>query len=90
MSDTEEIARWCGYNTAWDMLVSHKTTEELLDLLKDLLAEDTDGWFLEEIQEIAHDVFDWNDPEQARADAEEAQYQAYRDMDADNDDMVGC
>jgi hypothetical protein len=93
--DSEEIARWCGFNSAWEMITTHMSNEELLDLLRDCLEEeDTSGWKLEIVEEIAHNNYDWHDEEKARADADDAAYEAYREAELDryydDDDMVGC
>ena len=76
---SNDIAEWCGYSGMFEMLKDNLTSEELLDLLAEYIHEDTDGWASEMIEEIAKDKFEWFDHEKARADHEDAQYQAYKD-----------
>lgn len=82
MTEADEIAVWCGYNSAWDMLKGELDNEELLDLLNELLHDDTQkgsAIMLDWIKELATEKYEWFDHEQALADAEDAQYEAYRE-----------
>ena len=98
MTYADEIAAECSSDSAWDMIKFHVDTEELLDLLCELLHDDTQKGseiLLDWVKELAHDKYEWFDREQARADADDAAYEAYRDAQLDayydnNDDMVGC
>ena len=78
----DEIAEQCGFDSAWDMLKTHMTTEELLDILSDLLYDDTikgSDVMNEVIREMAHEHYDWFDRDAAREAYEDAQYQAWKD-----------
>lgn len=74
----EDMLNYCGFNSAFDMIKSHFTEDELMDLLSDLLHENKD--IAQEIcEEIAVDLYEWVDRDKLRADFEDAQYQAYKD-----------
>lgn len=78
----DEIAEQCGFDSAWDMLKTHMTTEELLDILSDLLYDDTikgSDVMNEMIREMAHEHYDWFDRDAVREAYEDAKYQAWRD-----------
>tara|TARA_R100000278_G_scaffold64975_1_gene52147 strand:+ start:352 stop:603 length:252 start_codon:yes stop_codon:yes gene_type:complete len=78
----DEIAEQCGFDSAWDMLKTHMTTEELLDILSDLLYDDTikgSDVMSEMIRELAYDKHEWFDRDAAREAYEDAQYQAWKD-----------
>ena len=78
----EEMLEFCGFNSAFDMIKSHFTEDELMDLLSDLLHENKD--IANEIcEEIAVDLYEWVDRDKLRADFEDAQYQAYKDRGLD-------
>tara|TARA_R100000231_G_scaffold34814_3_gene30779 strand:+ start:3534 stop:3839 length:306 start_codon:yes stop_codon:yes gene_type:complete len=101
MTYADEIAAECSFDSAWDMIKFHVDTEELLDLLCELLHDDTQKGseiLLDWVRELAYDKYEWYDEEEARADAEDAAYQSYKDAQLEsyyeaqekNDDMVGC
>ena len=88
MTYADEIAGECGFDSAWDMIKTHVDTEELLDLLCELLHDDTQNGsdiMLDWVKELAHEHYDWFDREQAQADADDAAYQAWRDRGLDDD-----
>jgi len=76
----EEIVEWCGYACAFDMLKDNMSTDELLDLLEALIVDNNDI-VEDDIRDIAKKQFDWEDLEGAKADADEAAYQQYKDGD---------
>lgn len=80
----EEMLNHCGFDSAFDMIRTHLTEDELLDLLSELLHENKSIAY-EICEEIASDKYDWVDWEQVKADADDAAYQAYRDRRFDND-----
>ena len=56
----EDMLNYCGFNSAFDMIKSHLTEDELMDLLSDLLHENKD--IAQEIcEEIAFDLYEWVD-----------------------------
>ena len=74
----EDMLNYCGFNSAFDMIKTHFTQEELMDLLCELLHENKD--IAQEIcEEIAYDSYEWVDMDKVRADAEDMAYQAYKD-----------
>jgi len=80
----EEMLNHCGFDSAFDMIRSHLTNDELMDLLCELLDEKKD--IANEIcEEIASDKYNWVDWERVKADADDAAYQAYRDRGLDDD-----
>jgi len=76
-----DIAEECGYESAVDMIMSCLKDEDLLDMLREYLANDED--LTDMVQEIASDKHDWFDRDAAQADADDAAYQAYRDRACD-------
>ena len=80
----EEMLNHCGFDSAFDMIRTHLTNDELMDLLSELLHENKD--VANEIcEEIASDKYEWVDWEQVKADMADAAYQAYRDRGLDDD-----
>jgi hypothetical protein len=78
----EEMLEFCGFNSAFDMIKTHFTEDELMDLLSDFLHENKD--IANEIcEEIAVDLYEWVDRDKLRADFEDAQYQAFKDRGLD-------
>ncbi len=78
----DEIAEQCGFDSAWDMLKTHMTTEELLDLLSELLYDDTikgSDYMNEMIRELAYEKHDWVDEDAIREAYEDAKYQSWKD-----------
>jgi len=74
----EDMLNYCGFNSAFDMIKTNFTEDELMDLLCDLLHENKD--IAQEIcEEIAYDKYEWVDEERIKADAEDMAYQAYKD-----------
>jgi hypothetical protein len=74
-----DMLRHCGYKTAFEMLKDNLSEKELMELLAGYVEEDESGYIEERCEEIACDNFEWVDWEQAKEDADEAAYQAYRD-----------
>ena len=79
----KEILEFCGYTSAYSLLNDHMTQAELSDLLEIIVdnPEDAKGLVLEEVENIAKEVFEWVDWEKAMDDADEMAYQRYRDGD---------
>ena len=79
----EDILRFCGYNSAYNLIKDHMTQAELSDLLEDLVNSPGDAadFIKEEVERIAADYFDWVDHEKMKGDADEEAYQRYRDGD---------
>ena len=50
----EEMLNHCGFDSAFDMMRTHLTNDDLMDLLSELLGEHQDVAF-EICEEIAHD-----------------------------------
>jgi len=78
--NNQEIVEWCGYQSTFDMLKDNMSTEELLDLLEVFVSDDYE-LIEEHIVDIARNQFNWVDHEGAKADADEAAYQTYKDGD---------
>ena len=77
---SEEIARWCGYNSAWSMLRDHLTTDELLSMFQDLIYEKgVWEWICEIIEDLSSEHHEWVDHERIKSNHEDALYQAYKD-----------
>ena len=74
----EEMLNHCGFDSAFDMMRTHLTNDDLMDLLSELLGEHQDVAF-EICEEIAHDKYGWVDLERVKADADDAAYQKFRD-----------
>jgi hypothetical protein len=82
MSAADEIAEQCGFDSAWNMLTTNIPTEELLELLCELMYDDTQKGsdiLLDWIKELAHDKYEWYDRDAAREAYEDAQYQSWKD-----------
>ncbi len=79
----EDILRFCGYNSAYNLIKDHMTQAELSDLLEDLVNSPGDAadFIKEEVERIAEKYFEWGDYEKAKADEDDAAYQRYRDGD---------
>ena len=79
----KEILEFCGYTSAYSLLNDHMTQAELSDLLEIIVdsPEDAKDLVLEEVENIAKEVFEWVDWEKAVDDADEMAYQRYRDGD---------
>ena len=81
----QEIVSWCGYDSPFDMIKDNMNTEQLLDLLEIFVDEGVDtnlfAYIEEELIDIARTQFNWVDHEGAKADADEAAYQKYKDGD---------
>ena len=79
----KEILEFCGYTSAYSLLNDHMKQAELSDLLEIIVdnPEDAKDLVLEEVENIAKEVFEWIDWEKAMDDADEMAYQRYRDGD---------
>ncbi len=80
--NANEIAADCGFDSAWNMLKTNCETDELLDLLHELLHDDSQKGsdiMYDWIKEIASDKYEWVDWEQLQADADDARYDAWKD-----------
>ncbi len=79
----KDIVQFCGYTSAYSLLNDHMNKAELSDLLEIIVdsPEDAKALFLEEVEIIAKEVFEWIDWEKLQDDADEEAYQRYRDGD---------
>jgi len=79
----KEILEFCGYTSAYSLLNDHMTQAELSDLLEVIVdsPDDAKDLVLEEVENIAKEVFEWVDWEKLQDDAEGMAYQRYRDGD---------
>jgi hypothetical protein len=79
----KEILEFCGYTSAYSLLNDHMTQAELSDLLEVMVdsPDDAKDLVLEEVENIAKEVFEWVDWEKLQDDAEGMAYQRYRDGD---------
>ena len=79
----KEILEFCGYTSAYSLLNDHMTQAELSDLLEVMVdsPDDAKDLVLEEVENIAKEVFEWVDWEKLQNDAEGMAYQRYRDGD---------
>jgi|TARA_R100000482_G_C5132541_1_gene153224 hypothetical protein len=80
MTSSNDIAEQCGFDSAWEMLKTYMTNQEMIDLLADIIPEDI---MLECIEEYAREQHDWYDEEKLRSDAEDAAYDAWKDAQLD-------
>ncbi len=78
----DEALEFCGFSSAFDMIKSHFTKDELMDLLSDLL-HDNKEMATEIVEDLAVEYYEWVDRDKLRADFEDAQYQAYKDRGLD-------
>ena len=76
---SEEIARWCGYEDAFEMLIDHSGMLDLPFLLREYIYEYGTALIDDFIEDIASKDYGWVDKERIRADADDAKYEAYRD-----------
>tara|TARA_R100000734_G_C3318582_1_gene112919 strand:+ start:3466 stop:3708 length:243 start_codon:yes stop_codon:yes gene_type:complete len=79
----EEILEYCGYNSAFSMLSDHMKQEELMQLLEDIVDSPADAqdYVKEEIENIASKTYEWVDRDAIIAQAEDMEYEKYRDGD---------
>jgi len=79
----EDILEFCGYNSAFSMLSDHMKQEELMQLLEDIVDSPADAqdFVKDEIETIAKDIFEWVDRDAIIAQAEDMEYEKYRDGD---------
>ena len=74
----DEIAGECGFDSAWDLITSKLSNEELLDMLHEYLLNDGHALY-DLVKEIAQEECEWVDRDAVREAHEDAQYQAWRD-----------
>ena len=79
----EDILEFCGYNSAFSMLEDHMKQEELMQLLEDIVDSPSDAqdFVREEIESIATKTYEWVDRDAIIAQAEDMEYEKYRDGD---------
>lgn len=77
-----DVLEFCGFNTAFDMIKTHFTQDELMDLLSDLLHENKEI-SMEIVEEIASEHYEWVDYDTVKADFEDMKYQEYKDRGLD-------
>ena len=79
MTSREEVARYCGYNSAFDLLRDNMSQDELLDMLEEYIGEDKSGHIEDIVIEIATDKFDYIDYDAIEDAAMDAKYQEYKE-----------
>ena len=79
MTSREDIARYCGYNSAFDLLRDNMSQDELLDMLEEYIGEDKSGHIEDIVIEIATDKFDYIDYDAIEDAAMDAKYQEYKE-----------
>ena len=77
----EDILEFCEYESAFDLLNDHMTVEDMSVLVVDMLnsPQDAVDFVKEEVMRIAKDLFEWVDRDALIAQAEDMEYQKYRD-----------
>ena len=83
---SKDVAEWCGYDSMSAMILDHLDNQECMDLLSEFLESNFEGWASEMVEELAKEHHEWVDHEGAKADAEDAAYQAYKDRGCDDND----
>lgn len=79
MTSREEIARYCGYNSAFDLLRDNMSQDELLDMLEEYIGEDKSGHIEDIVIEIATDKFDYVDYDAIKDEEMDRKYQEYKE-----------
>ena len=82
MGDMETMLNWAGFDSSWDLIQSKMKDKDLKDLFMELW--DECDYQNDIVAEIIHDE-GYVDMEQAKADADDAAYQAYKDRGLDDD-----
>jgi|TARA_R100000149_G_C5880079_1_gene144873 hypothetical protein len=79
----EDILAWCGYNSAFSLLVDNMNNEEMMHLMESIVDSPADAadFIIETIEEIAKNTYEWVDMDALRAKAEDLEYLNYRDGD---------
>ncbi len=77
----EDILEFCEYESVSDLLNDHMTVEDMSVLVVDMLnsPQDAVDFVKEEVMRIAKDLFEWVDRDALIAQAEDMEYQKYRD-----------
>ena len=77
----EEILNFCGFDNPSQLLRSVLTPEQIMSMWEDIVdsPEDAKDFVMEEIEQIARDLYDWEDHDAIIASEEDRQYQKYRD-----------
>ena len=75
---TKDVADWCGFDSILQMLKTHLEVEELIDLLGEYIYENSE-MVDDLVKDIAAEKYNWFDREQAIADREDAEYQAWKE-----------
>ena len=79
MTSREDVARYCGYNSAFDLLRDNMSQDELLDMLSEYIHDDKSGYIEDMVIEIATDKFDYIDYDAIEDDEMDRKYQEYKD-----------
>jgi len=82
MGDMETMLNWAGFDSSWDLIQSKMKDKDLKDLFMELWSEC--DYQNDIVAELIHDE-GYVDMEQAKADADDAAYQAYKDRGLDDD-----
>ena len=77
----DEILNFCGFDNPSQLLRSVLTPEQIMSMWEDIVdsPEDAKDFVMEEIEQIARDLYDWEDHDAIIASEEDRQYQRYRD-----------
>jgi len=78
----ETMLNWAGFDSSWDLIQSKMKDKDLKDLFMELWSEC--DYQNDIVAELIHDE-GYVDMEQAKADADDAAYQAYKDRGLDDD-----
>ena len=77
----EDILNFCGFDNPSQLLRSVLTPKQIMSMWEDIVdsPEDAKDFVMEEIEQIARDLYDWEDHDAIIASEEDRQYQKYRD-----------
>jgi len=69
----EEILEFCGYDSAFSMLVDNMKNEEIMHLLESIVDSPSDAgdFIIETIEEIAKNTYEWVDRDDLMSKAED-------------------
>lgn len=81
MTNSEDIVRYCGYQSVSDFIDKYITESELLDIIYS--SKEATLLLDELIEEVASAEYDWYDEEQAKADVDDRKYDEYKDREFD-------
>ncbi len=79
MTSREDVAKYCGYNSAFDLLRDNMSQDELLDMLEEYIHDDKSGYIEDMVIEIATDKFDYVDYDAIEDEEMDRKYQEYKE-----------